>query len=764
MVEGAETSSTSASASRMTSSFVKVGDRTRFTVELRPDETTIVSWKKLVKDAAKAEGTVVASSSVEPVAASVAPQPPLNSVPATIESRLAPGQPATNELNDAPAPNRFSAVIEKIERLYTGKDSSDDEDLDDIPDDDQYDTEDSFIDDAELDEYFEVDKSKTKHDGYFVNRGMLEKVEPLESVSQQPKKRRRKEVAKAPGDNLDAQPANKIMKAGKKVAGKSALSADKGVLPKSQGPLLKSSEDLNFQNHQKITTDAKASLDPSASLRTSHGDTSSALIENIDKPKSGISLAKSPSGKLKETSENGNRSDSMHKNQSVKAFHFEMSESGAQQKDKSGMRERIDLNLPDNRQTIPPLKNSHLHKKEGSSVKPKANLLEKSIRELEKMVAESRPPAPDAQDADSSGQSIKRRLPREIKQKLAKVARLAHASNGKLSKELLNRLMGILGHLMQIRTLKRHLKIMVNSGLSAKQEKDDKFQQTKKEVIEMIKTRMPALMSKVAEQQIGMSSDIQDGGSSEKSVKGQICMDTTLEDKICDLYDIFVDGLDDDATPQVRKLYAELAELWPNGVMDNHGIKRAICRAKERKRAQNEKNKEHEKVRRKKLPATNPEETVRVEASSAVQSQYVDIRLVSDPSMAVLTQQNRFPTITNAAQAATAGMNTNVSSSVSMPSTHMPNVDRLKQEKVKATHSSSLMDGKIVDASVKKKVKKRAENVMGELPLRPEKLSSHQGDDRQKQQKHTAAAGQVQNPAHAAHKSSYNEFRFEPLT
>lgn len=33
-------------------------------------------------------------------------------------------------------------------------------------------------------------------------------------------------------------------------------------------------------------------------------------------------------------------------------------------------------------------KNSHLHKKEGSSVKPKANLLEKSIRELEKMVAE----------------------------------------------------------------------------------------------------------------------------------------------------------------------------------------------------------------------------------------------------------------------------------------------------------------------------------------------------------------------------------------
>jgi ubinuclein len=31
-----------------------------------------------------------------------------------------------------------------------GKDSSDEEDLMDAPDDDQYDTEDSFIDDAEL--------------------------------------------------------------------------------------------------------------------------------------------------------------------------------------------------------------------------------------------------------------------------------------------------------------------------------------------------------------------------------------------------------------------------------------------------------------------------------------------------------------------------------------------------------------------------------------------------------------------------------------
>lgn len=40
-------------SSRPPSSFVKKGDRQMFTVELRPGETTIVSWKKLVKDANK---------------------------------------------------------------------------------------------------------------------------------------------------------------------------------------------------------------------------------------------------------------------------------------------------------------------------------------------------------------------------------------------------------------------------------------------------------------------------------------------------------------------------------------------------------------------------------------------------------------------------------------------------------------------------------------------------------------------------------------
>lgn len=42
------------------------------------------------------------------------------------------------------------SAINPYRNPYQGNDSSDEEDLLDVPDDDQYDTEDSFIDDAEL--------------------------------------------------------------------------------------------------------------------------------------------------------------------------------------------------------------------------------------------------------------------------------------------------------------------------------------------------------------------------------------------------------------------------------------------------------------------------------------------------------------------------------------------------------------------------------------------------------------------------------------
>jgi hypothetical protein len=42
--------------------------------------------------------------------------------------------------------------------------------------------------------------------------------------------------------------------------------------------------------------------------------------------------------------------------------------------------------------------------------------------------------------------------------------------------------------------------------------------------------------------------------------------------------------MDEHKGPQTRKLYVELAEIWPEGWMDNIGIKAAVCRAKERKK------------------------------------------------------------------------------------------------------------------------------------------------------------------------------------
>lgn len=64
-------------SSRASSSFVKKGDRQMFTVELRPGETTIVSWKKLMKDSNKVNGSALA------------PEHLTNARPA-LESRIAP--------------------------------------------------------------------------------------------------------------------------------------------------------------------------------------------------------------------------------------------------------------------------------------------------------------------------------------------------------------------------------------------------------------------------------------------------------------------------------------------------------------------------------------------------------------------------------------------------------------------------------------------------------------------------------------------------
>ncbi|KAH9757196.1 ubinuclein-1 [Citrus sinensis] len=696
------------SSSKPTSSFLKSGDRQVFVVELRPGETTYVSWKKLMKDANKAN-KIPSKSAPDP---QPVPRP-------NIESRVASclklhemdllvyvmlGQAEENKGKEEPAPNRFSAVIEKIERLYMGKDSSDDEELNDIPDDDQYDTEDSFIDDAELDEYFEVDNSAIKHDGFFVNRGKLERInEPTIMPNQQPKKRRRKDLPKAHNQNDDGRVPNKHAKLTKAATSKSAPLVGKNIPTQNLG--LKSGahcDEVRPQNQlnasgissKKKSSDHKTTLDPS-SIKVSNGDASLSLAEakDADRLKTGNLQSKSVSNKLKDIS---GPSDASHQKYHDQNAHIQSKfqsgkllqniddlEPSARQREKNGSHELLDINVSEGKHPLQTTKASHMHRKDGSSVRPKGSMLEKAIRELEKMVAESRPPAIENQEADNSSQAVKRRLPREIKLKLAKVARLA--------------------------------------------EKDNRFQQIKKEVVEMIKERVPSLESKAYEQQAGASDDFQEIGSEEKGVlKRKYRMDSALEDKICDLYDLYVDGLDEDAGPQIRKLYLELAELWPKGFMDNHGIKRAICRAKERKRELYSRHKDQEKIKRKKMLATKiEEETVRVEASSTTQSQFMKERLVTDSGGHNLALANK-PICNTTAAMKIPNPSANAASSL----------DRLKHEKLKGITINSMDEPKMVDGAItKKKVKRKPEQEMDGTYFHPEKLAGQSNEERHKSHK-----------------------------
>ncbi|KAJ9566921.1 hypothetical protein OSB04_002887 [Centaurea solstitialis] len=708
-------------ASSSSSTLLSGGGRQRFEVELRPGETTIVSWKKLIKDANKA-----AKNDNKP------PPPPLlykayseeNSFIFSSTSRLflpatslITGGTAEDEANDAP----LVAVLVLSLRRLNGKNSSDEEDLNDVPDDDEYDTEDSFIDDTELDEYFQVDNSAIKHDGFFVNRGKLERTnEPTVLPTEQPKKRRRKDSMKV---SNDGNVPNKQMKVSKKEGRKVVASVDKDSVTPSRNITLPTanSEDVKYQSPiialgtvVKKPSDPKTITDPSCPTKMLNGE-ARVVAKNIDKQKTGILQSKKHGTKLKDGSlspalpsqrANDKGADVQLKSQGQLVNNSEELNQSVLSREKNVTHEQANIKASEIGQQ--PQKNTHTVRKEGSSAKPKSTslLLEKAIRDLEKIVAETRPPSMEVPEADNSSQAVKRRMPPEIKQKLAKVARLAHAIHGKLTKELLNRLMNILGHLIQLRSLKRNLQNMVVMGLSAKEEKDARLQQLKKEVDEMVKIRAPLMKPEAIEQQAGSSDDFQEPSSKEKVLKSRFTTDDALEDKICEVYDLYVDGLEEDAGPQVRRLYAELAEMWPKGLMDNHGIKRAICRAKDRRKALHRR-KEQEKLKRKKLLAPKTE-TLTVDGGGSVQHAPPD-KVVSDSSVAVRSISN------------------------TIAAAEKPKQEKLKNPQNETTASEVL---------VKKKVKRKAEGESDDGQIRHEKsTSSAQGEERRKSHKQTTSAG-----------------------
>ncbi|XP_011022885.1 PREDICTED: uncharacterized protein LOC105124533 isoform X3 [Populus euphratica] len=556
--------------------------RQRFYIELNPGETTIVSWKKLLKDAAanKASSSQSQNQTTPAIDAVVAPA----SVDTDRqEAQFSLGQPTESVSKNAPSSNHLGSVIEKIEGLY-------------------------------VDEYFEIDGSTTEHDGFFVNKGELEHMnKPISSTHSQPKKRRNN-IQKAKEEKDDDHVRNKHAKVGH--ASMDIATRNKPLVEPFPTTSQSLAADGEYHHDGKLhsltypvgSSDKKPAAPDIRSENSSYSgitnrdeSISCTRVNNAEKQMNGVLQPVNLGRSVKDTGElsvvsyekyQENYAPSQFGLQSKRVASKTSSTSSPKfsQRNKKGRHELPDLNLP-HYPVQAEKKTAIIHPKDVSSLQLKGSMLERAIRDLEKVVAESRPRNIEVQDTDASSTAIKRRLPSEVKQKLAKVAKLAQSSQGKISEELINRLMSILGHLIQLRTLKKNLREMVEMGPTAKQEKADRFQLIRREVMEMIELQASKREKAGGDFQKAIIYE-EKGAMDEKYV-----MDNKMEDKICDLYDLFVQGMDEDKGPHIRKLYVELAEMWPNGAMDNHGIKNAICRAKERRRTFYNNEKVQEKAR-----------------------------------------------------------------------------------------------------------------------------------------------------------------------
>ncbi|KAL3641739.1 hypothetical protein CASFOL_012554 [Castilleja foliolosa] len=688
--------------SRPASSVESAGGRLRFTVNLRPGETTIVSWKKLLKEANSSKpnrpGPSISGPEAQCLPAFQPPPPPL--LPASSEPF---GEKEHNDSQVQVGTNRLSNVIEKIERMYAGNDGSDEDDvvLDNVPDDDEYDTDDSFIDDDELNDYFQVDNSKTKHHGFFVNRGKLDRIEPTIPTSQQPKKRKRKDLTY----NDDGHNPNKNVKTGGKVRKASSL-IQKNPTSQSHDVAMPNvnGEDIQLQavpaNAAEVSM-KKKTADP-------HTDGVIRKDKGIDGPRPEILSSKNHGSSKGKAS--GPQDISTHRSNG-KSPHASKPHSGQQlananNLEKGGPAASLNLNLPTPKVAFMP-------RKEGSSSRSKSTMLDKAIRELEKTVAESRPPSTEVQDPDNASQALRKRLPPEIKEKLAKVAGLAHGIYRKIPMDLINRLDKIVGHLMQVRTLKRNLRDMANMGLSAKKE-DNRIEKIKQKVADMVKLRIPYMKSK-AEQQAANSDDFQEAVPEEKEAsKRKYSMDDALENKICDLYDLYVERVKEDSGPTVRKLYQELVLLWPSGFMDTDGIERAIYRAKYR-RGLGSLQKDREKIKKKNAAPPKTDD-----AANVTKTLHIHEKSCSDSS-STLARKPVVPSATSHNPVVDLAKNG-------------PKADKSKQEKAKNSPVVALPSYLLPRNKTKKKPIPEA--LGGQLRL--QKI-----DDRPKLHKHMAQSNQV---------------------
>lgn len=142
-------------------------------------------------------------------------------------------------------------MVAIVGQLYKGVDSEE-EDGSASLDTNQYDSDDGFIDDSELDQYFSNTAAKLKHAGFFINSGRLETVDeslppPLPSPALPPVPRTRKrKITKVPSEIIAGKFAKKkvLFNVGQrlgKAAGKTPPQTLGGGSPR-QSPAIKTSE------------------------------------------------------------------------------------------------------------------------------------------------------------------------------------------------------------------------------------------------------------------------------------------------------------------------------------------------------------------------------------------------------------------------------------------------------------------------------------------------------------------------------------------
>ncbi|XP_057820855.2 ubinuclein-1-like [Cryptomeria japonica] len=426
--------------------------RQRYKVELKPDDINIVSWKKLTKEKAQ-------------------------------QTSQSEQKPQPDNIEQKPR-NYFSAVLERMENIYRGVDSSDEEgeNVGEGGAMDYYDCDDSFIDDSELNEYYKLEKTKSKYSGFYIERRSPEEdKEPGSLPVGESSKKKRKRISmeeipkKRPKKRVRRMISSPAKEAMNKVMGHDMDELDDTKIKTSMEEIPKKRPKKRVSRMQ-ISSPANEAMDKVVGYDRDELDDS-----KINKELGSTSTGVLGSDRCKEVGNVRKR----EKNSMVEIPKKRPKTRASQMQIPSPTNEAMDKAVD---RDMDELEDTKINKELGSTStgvlgsdgckevgnvsasnvkddEPEfSNMLEKAFVDLESAVVES-----SAQQADMSqvagssegGGSKRRYLPPGVKQRLNEVASLAIAKYGEVPGHISDRLHSILGHIMQRRNLTRWFRRMV---------------------------------------------------------------------------------------------------------------------------------------------------------------------------------------------------------------------------------------------------------------------------------------------------------------